>query len=180
MKKRTCVLLSMIGIFVLISCTGLILLKISVLDKEVSSYSNPYYEVLQPEAWNFVTIRETNTIVNRGEEQIGTITVYPESEFGYSSSAIVSNIYGMHAYLKEELTSFKKIPDLEYCIVVGYEASVARQLNNELLISDELHYIFISEDSTIVDFEVAYSMADEEVIKVMESLRVKSHEKKDY
>lgn len=146
---------------------------IFVLDKvEVNSYSNSYYEILQPEAWNFTDVGETITIVSRGKEQVGTIIVYPESEFGYSSSSIVSNIYGMHAYLKEEQTSFKKIPDFKYCIVVGYEASVAQQLSNESPVSDELHYIFIAEDGTIVDFGVVYSMADEEVIKVMESLKL--------
>lgn len=179
MKIRRPVTLLFFGIGVVI-CIGVVFLG-SIILKTVffknhetgQHYSTPYYEVFFPGTWNYEIAGDVDTtIVSINEEKAGMITVYPQSSFGDSVSSIVANIYGMHAYLKEEFLVKNNISDLKYCIVVGYEASAAQQINGELVEPDELHYIYISDDKTIIDFWIEYSLTNDEVIDVMESIKL--------
>lgn len=75
----------------------------------------------------------------------------------------------MHAYLKEELYD----TEATYAMIVGYEKSAAEELSNKMQKSDEIHYIYINENSTMIDFCVDDSLADENVRMIMNSLKLK-------
>lgn len=75
----------------------------------------------------------------------------------------------MHAYLKEELYD----TEATHAMIVGYEKSAAEELSNKMQKSDEIHYIYINENSTMIDFCVDDSLADENVRMIMNSLKLK-------
>lgn len=161
-------------IIILFVCLGLILITFFMIRKGKSLYVNDYYMIEHPDNWNFNTVDELITIVSLDGNKIGNIMVYPKSEFGSSVSSIISNIYGMHAYLKEEVVVGRKIDDLAYCVVIGYESTAAEQVKNISPMPDELHYIFLLDNKTIVDFSVNNDYADAQVIAVMESVKLKN------
>lgn len=154
-------------------CLGVMLIAFLMTKKSKSLYVNDYYMIEYPVNWDFDTVNELITIVSLNGSDIGTIIVYPESEYGYSFNSIISNIYGMHAYLKEEVTVERNVDDLAYCVVIGYENTAAEQVKNVSAMPDELHYIFLSEDQTIVDFSVNNDYADSDIIAIMESIVLK-------
>lgn len=123
-------------------------------------YSNSYYEVSCPKALELEVIREDAVYINKDGTLWGTLTVYPESVFGSSASSIVTNIYGMHAYLECELSVEEEIAGLMYCIVVGHEPTVTQQDTGTFGTEYELHYIYMDEAGTIVDFATAYPVED--------------------
>lgn len=172
MKKRQHIVFIVAGAAMVI-VLGVCICVFCMKNQGGSSYSTPYYEVLHPDAWEFETVSNVDTITNvsAGGERIGSITVYPQSEYGYSSSSIVSNIYGMHAYLKAESRPGKDIPGLAYCIWVSYEATVVQQIEGGSAEPDELHYIYVYDDGTIIDFGVEQQFVNSETLDVMESVK---------
>ncbi len=172
MKKRQHIVFLMAGAAVGI-VLGVCICVFCMKKQGGSSYSTPYYEVLHPYAWEFEMVSNVDTITNVSAdgERIGSITVYPQSEYGYSSSSIVANIYGMHAYLKAESRPGKDIPGLAYCIWVSYEATVVEQIKGDPAEPDELHYIYVYDDGTIIDFGVEQQFVNSETLGVMESVK---------
>lgn len=134
----------------------------------VDKYLTKYYEVPQLDNWCFEAYDEYITNVSIDGETVGNIIVYPNNKYG-SESSIISNIYGMHAYLKEELYN----TEATYAMIVGYEKSAAEEMSNKMQKSDEIHYIYINKNSTMIDFCVDDSLADENVRMIMNSLKLK-------
>ena len=109
-------------------------------------------------------------IVYVAGEQVGHITVYSECEYCDSINSIVSNIYGMHAFLKEQRVP-KNIQGLSYCVVIGYNASAGQQIRDEQAAVDELHYIY-KKNNTMIDFCIYSSYVSDEIYEIMESVEM--------
>ncbi len=128
----------------------------------------PYYQIDSVDDWEFEVLSEETTVVKKGGEEIGRIDVYPQCNFALSASSIVANIYGMHAFLVEEFQVPMGVPDLRYCLVVDYELTAA----GKEVGTKELHYIYVAEDGTMVDFFIEYVVPDEEILEIVRSIRL--------
>lgn len=136
------------------------------------TYSTDYYEISYSEKWKFEAYDKLITNVSYDGEFIGDITVYPQSAYADSLSYIISNIYGTHAYLKEDLSIEDDSSDLTYCIVVGYEQSAADELKDAEEDSDEIHYLYVEQDNTVIDLCVPCSL-EEKIQEIVYDLKVR-------
>ena len=150
--------------------------QVASLDTANDKYSNDYYEIKKDSNWKIQEGEEyTNTTYIESDNQIvGTITVYPKCEYANSISAIVSNIYRIHSYLKEELFQEESNSDAVYCVRVGYEKTPSEEISGEKSTNDELHYIYVDENNTVIDFYSDYPLVDENIKMAMRSLVVKN------
>lgn len=112
-------------------------------------------------------------MIKDDNQTIGSLCVYPQSEYSDSINSIITNIYGMHAYLKEVTYLNKPVPYLSYCILVGYEPSAADEIKAPITYPSEQHYLFIKDDGTIIDFGIQDSFVNSESICVIENFIVK-------
>lgn len=150
--------------------------QVANLDTANDKYSNDYYEFKKDFNWKIQEGEEsTNTTYIESDNQIiGTITVYPKCEYINSISAIVSNIYGTHSYLKEELFQEESKSYAVYCVRVGYEKTPSEEISGEKSVNDELHYIYVDGNNTVIDFYADYPLVDENIKMAMRSLVVKN------
>jgi hypothetical protein len=159
----------------LLSCCILVVLLVilffafkSTASTTSTKISTNDYELMLPTNWNYETVNETITDVKFNDKSVGEIVVYPQSEYSTSLSSIVSNIYGMHAYVKEDLSN-TETSKAQYCVVIGYEAPAA----SEEAWEDQFHCIYVKDDGTIVDASIEYSVVDADIKKAIENLEIR-------
>jgi Zn ribbon nucleic-acid-binding protein len=135
-------------------------------------YSTDYYEIEKDSNWKIQMVDEYTVYIESDNEIVGNITVYPQCEYTDSINAIISNIYGMHSYLKEEFAQEENNSNAVYCVVVGYQKSASEELSDKESANEELHYIYINKNKTIIDFYAEYPLVDENIRIAMRNLKL--------
>ena len=161
--------------FIAIILLFLVFITVTIYKTDTQHYENTHYHFSYPTngKYNYQYVTDTITIIKYRNHTIGSICVYPQSEYSNSVNSIITNIYGMHAYLKEVTYLNKSVPYLSYCILVGYEPSAATEIKAPITYPSEQHYLFIKDDGTIIDFGIQDSFVNSESICVIENFIVR-------
>lgn len=162
-------------LFIAIILLVLVFTTVTFSKTDSQYYENTHYHFSYPTKgkYNYQYVTDTITIIKYGDHTIGSICVYPKNEYNNSVNSIITNIYGMHAYLKEVIFLNKSVPYLSYCILVGYNPSAADEIKASITYPSEQHYIFINDDGAIIDFGIQESFVNSESSCVIENFIVK-------
>lgn len=131
-------------------------------EKNMNKVNNKYYTINIPNNWiaNNNSQYETDYYING--KKVASITVIDDCSFCSTTSSIITNWLGMHARTKGNTKEKKRIGYRITKVNITYEQSAAEQIENKSSLPDELHYFFINNENTFIDF-VVYN---KELIKV--------------
>ncbi len=172
MKHKFSKLKSIILGLIIFLCIFLIFFYKSTI-KDIS-LNTTYFKISVPSGW---TLSSSNgDCFNRlihNQEDIASIEVFPNCEFNSSNESIVSNIYGVHAYILDTLYT-KNINDLTLSkVIISFEQSAAESYSNISPETNQLHY-FYTANGMLIDFFVHSDSVDQTTIdNIANSLTLK-------
>lgn len=112
-------------------------------------YENQYYSIDIPVEWSIAEENDYEVIFRENDVDVATIIVEPEYEFSKTTSSIISNWLGMHAYIEDEWNDVDFSTYTMKKVKIGYELSAAQEIEGEFSSEDELHYFYISKEGTL-------------------------------
>jgi hypothetical protein len=112
-------------------------------------YENQYYSIDIPVEWSIAEENDYEVIFRENDVDVATIIVEPEYDFSKTTSSIISNWLGMHAYIEDEWNDVDFSTYTMKKVKIGYELSAAQEIEGEFSSEDELHYFYISKEGTL-------------------------------
>lgn len=144
------------------------------IDKNLNKIATKYYSIMMPKSWVSKNISEFETWYFINDTKVASITVNLDCTYCSSTSSIITNWLGLHAYSIGEISE-KKMKDYKLARVsVGYEQSAAEQIKNESGIPNELHYFLTNNNNTFIDFAIYKNeLIKENLDKIAEPIAIK-------
>ena len=123
-------------------------------EKNMNNVDNTYYTINIPNNWIAKNISQYETDYFINGKKVASITVINDCSFCSTTSSIITNWLGMHARAKGEIKEKKRKGYRLAKLNITYEQSAAEQIENKSSLPDELHYFFINNENTFIDFVV--------------------------
>ena len=172
MKKRRFIVLCSFMLCVFIVCIIYIILKNNQATE--ANYNHKYYSITIPKNFSVKEVDDYDTRLYLDEKYVGSMSVNPECRYCTSIDSIVTNWYGMKAYVKgtpveEQVDEYKLVK-----LTIAYEQSAAEVENGDSPSSDEVHYLYTDYENYILDlsFNSSY-VSEDELNSIVRSVNIK-------
>ncbi len=167
MKKNKIIVLTLITIILLmiigISIYTIKNTKQTSKNVETTTYKTDFYSVNIPNTWKATEVDKYQVNFDVNGTTIATIIAEPEFSFDKSTSSIISNWIGMHAYAKDDSIDTDLGTYTMKKVYVAFELSAAQQEQGATPDKDELHYFYTSnKGSLFVDLNISTDNVTEE------------------
>lgn len=162
----------LVGIIVLELCLCSCFQQRTTPIEENKNVQTKYFSISVSNGWTLTSSNnDCSNDLTYKNEAAGSIEVYPKWKFGTSYTALVSNIYGVHATVgcQEELKNLQNYTIQK--VTICFEKSAAEEYNQVDTSPDQIHY-FYSKDNLVIDFALATDFKDtEEIEQIAKSLK---------
>ncbi|MBS5932718.1 MAG: hypothetical protein KIC94_07545 [Clostridiales bacterium] len=134
-------------------------------------YNTTYYTITIPYNWNLKSLNgDYLNKLSLNQENIISIEVFQDCKYNNSITSIITNIYGVHSYIKDEVYT-KKINNYTLTKVnIGFEQSASEEYKKSPAEPIQLHYFYVK-NNILIDFFVISNSVEEHIIdEIAESL----------
>lgn len=170
---RTKICYKLLGLFCLLAVIGLTLITIIYNFKsdnstknsssQLTSYSTEYYTINSPSNISAKSRDNYETLLYMNDTIVGTITVNPNCEYCSTTSSIISNWMGMHAYAKDDHIIEEDFDTYKMAkVLIAFELSAAQEVSGETAEPDQLHYFYTNPNNLFIDLFIDNTIISEE------------------
>ena len=170
MKKKIIIC----GIVLMVFFTIFTVCVLQYKKENVESYDNPYYSITLPKNLSINEINETEAAIFLKKDKVGSISFNPRCNYCATLESIVTNWFGMHAYIKESSKEQKLGNYNRVKVKIAYEQSPSEVEKKVPPMEDEIHYIYTDNVNLLIDLSLDTKVLSEEEIKlIVEALKIK-------
>lgn len=126
------------------------------------SYSTDYYTINLPSNISSKNKGKYETMLYINNKMVGNIDVNPNCSYCTTTSSIIANWMGMHAYAKTDIIEQDFGNYKMAKVLIAFELSAAQQISGISPEPDQLHYFYTDSNNWFIDLFINNEIISEE------------------